>query len=72
LSTGIDFDVTEFSFVLVTEVCNSVMSIKSNAVECRMSIKSLLRVLLGTLTHVFNHIFTCSECPVRWGPLWCC
>jgi hypothetical protein len=30
-------------------------------------IKSLSPVLLGTLTHVFNHILTCSEFPARWG-----
>jgi hypothetical protein len=47
------------------------MSIKSNA--ARMDeislgyIKSLLPVLLGTMTLVFNHIFTCSEFPARWG-----
>jgi hypothetical protein len=79
LSTGFDFDVSvstnmpEFSFVSVTEdeVRNAVMSIKSNAAgvdEIPLSfIKSLLPVLLGTLTHVFNHIFTCSEFPARWG-----
>jgi hypothetical protein len=27
----------------------------------------MLPVLLGTLTHVFNNIFTCSEFPARWG-----
>jgi hypothetical protein len=70
--------VPEFSFVSVTEneVCNCVMSIKSNAagvdeIPLRF-IKSLLPVLLGTLTHVFNHIFTSSEFPVRWELLWCC
>jgi hypothetical protein len=26
-----------------------------------------LSVLLGTLTHVFSHIFTCSEFSARWG-----
>jgi hypothetical protein len=73
LSTGIDFDVPEFSFVSVTEneVCNAVMSIKSNAAGVDgiplSLIKSLLHVLLGTLTNVFNHIFTCSELPARWG-----
>jgi hypothetical protein len=65
----------EFSFVSVTEdeVYNAVMSIKSNAAgvdEIPLSfIKSLLPVLLGTLTHVFNHIFTCSEFPARWEGL---
>jgi hypothetical protein len=79
LSTGIDFDVPdstkvpEFSFVSVTkhEVCNAVMPIKSNDAgvdEIPLSfIKSLLPVLLGTMTHVFNHIFTCSEFPAKWG-----
>jgi hypothetical protein len=61
--------VPEFSFVSVTEdeVYNAVMSIKSNAAgvdEIPLSfVKSLLPVLLGT----FNHIFTCSEVPARWG-----
>jgi hypothetical protein len=45
------------------------MSIKSNAAgvdEIPLSfIKSLLPVLLGTLTYVFDHIFTCSEFPAR-------
>jgi hypothetical protein len=51
LSTGIDFDVPEFSFVSVTEdeVFNAVMSIKSNAAgvnEISLSfIKSLLPFL---------------------------
>jgi hypothetical protein len=73
LSNGIVFDVPAFSFVSVTEdkVFNAVMSIKSNADgvdEIPLSfIKSLLPVLLGTLTHVFDHIFTCSELPARWG-----
>jgi hypothetical protein len=78
LSTGIDFDVPvstsvpEFSFVSVIEdeVFNAVMSIKSNAAgvdEIPLSFfKSLLPVLSGTLTHVFNHIFTCSKFPARW------
>jgi hypothetical protein len=67
LITGIDFDVP----VSVTEdeVFNAVMSIKSNAAgmdDILLSfIKSLLPVLLGTLTHVFNHIFACSEFPAR-------
>jgi hypothetical protein len=30
-------------------------------------IKSPSPVLLRTLTQVFNHIFTCSEFPARWG-----
>jgi hypothetical protein len=80
LSTGSDFDVPvstnvpEFSFVSISEdeLFNAVMSIKSNAAgvdEISFSfVKSLLPVLLGTLTHVFNHIFTCSEFPARWGP----
>jgi hypothetical protein len=81
LSTRIDFDVPvsvsanvpEFFFVSVTddEVCNAVMSIKSNfgVDDVTLSfIKSILPVLLGTLTHVLNHIFTCLEFPVRW----CC
>jgi hypothetical protein len=79
LSTGINFDVPvstnvlEFSFVSVTEngVFNAVMSIKSNAAgvdKIPLSfIKSLLPVLLDTLTRVFTHIFTCSEFPARWG-----
>jgi hypothetical protein len=84
----VDFDVAvstnvpEFSFVSVTEdeVFNAVMSIKSNVAgvdEIPLSVvKSLLPVLLSTLTHVFNHIFTCSEFPRSHqgggGPLWCC
>jgi hypothetical protein len=62
----------EFSFVSVTEdeVCNVVMSMMSNAAGVAAiplsCLKSLLPVLLGTLTHVFNNIFTCSEFPVRW------
>jgi hypothetical protein len=60
--------------LLEDEVCNAVMSIKSNAAgvddEILLSfIKSLFPVLLGTLTHVFNHIFTCSEFPARGGGL---
>jgi hypothetical protein len=47
------------------------MYIKSNAAgvdEIPLSfIKSILPVLLGTLTRVFTHIFTCSEFPARWG-----
>jgi hypothetical protein len=72
LSNGIVFDVPAFSFVSGTEdkVFNAVMSIKSNAAgvdEIPLSfIKSLLPVLLSTLTHVFDQIFTCSEFPVRW------
>jgi hypothetical protein len=72
LSTGIDFDVPvsinvpEFSFVSVAEdeVYNAVMSIKSNAAgvdEIPWSfIKSLLPVLLGTLTPIsitFVHFY---------------
>jgi hypothetical protein len=55
LSSGIDFDVPDFSFVSVTEdkVCNAVMSIKSNAARVDKIplsfIKSLMHVLLGTL-----------------------
>jgi hypothetical protein len=78
LSTGIDFDVPvstnvpEFSFVSVTEdeVCNAVLSIKSNPAgvdEIHLSfIKSLLPISMSTLINVSNHIFTCSEFPVRW------
>jgi hypothetical protein len=64
--------VPEFTFVSVTtdEVHNAVMYIKSNAAgvdEISLSfIKSLMSVLLGTLTHVFNNIFTCSEFPAKW------
>jgi hypothetical protein len=66
----VDFDVAvstnvpEPSFVSVTEdeVCNTVMPIQLSAAgvdEIPWSfIKSLLPALLGTLTHVFNHIFT--------------
>jgi hypothetical protein len=63
-------NVPEFSFFLVTEDvdCNAVMSIKSNAArvyEIPLSfIKSLLPVLLGTLTHVSEFL----EFPARW----CC
>jgi hypothetical protein len=32
-------------------------------------IKSLLPVWLGTLTHVYNHIFTCSQFSARWRAL---
>jgi hypothetical protein len=83
LSTWIDFDVPvstnvpEFYFVSVTddEVCNTVMmSFKSNAAEVDeipISFITLMPVLLGTLTHVFNHIFTCSEFPARWEGLCC-
>jgi hypothetical protein len=56
--------------LLRMRICNSVMS-KSNAAgvdEIPLSfIKSLLPVMLGTLTYVFNHIFTCSEFPARRG-----
>jgi hypothetical protein len=61
LSTGIDFDVPvssnvpEFSFVSVTE--DEVFNIMT--MSPLSFIKSLLPVLLGVLTHVFNHIFTC-------------
>jgi hypothetical protein len=73
LSTGIDFNlpvssnIPEFSFASATEdeVCIAVLSIKSN--ENPLSfIKSFLPILLGTLTHVFNQIFFCSEFPARW------
>jgi hypothetical protein len=77
LCTGIDFDVPvstnvpEFSFVLVTEVevYNAVMSIKPHAAGVDEIPLSFITVLLGTLNHVFNHIFIRSEFP---GPLWCC
>jgi hypothetical protein len=70
-------NVPEFSFVAVTEdeVFNAVMSIKSNAAgvdEIPLSVIKSLPIFLGTLTHVFNHIFTSLEFPARWGPLWCC
>jgi hypothetical protein len=71
LSTGIDFNVPEFSFVSATEyeVCIAVMPIKSNAAgvyEIPLSfIKSLLPVLLGTLTNVFNLIFPCLQFSTR-------
>jgi hypothetical protein len=62
----------KISFISVTEseVCNAVMSIKSNAAgvdEIPLSfIKSLLPVLLGTLAHIFNCVFTCWEFSTRW------
>jgi hypothetical protein len=62
--------------LLRMEVFNAVISIKSNAAgvdDIPLSfMKPLLPVLLGLLIHVFNHIFTCSEFPARWRPLWCC
>jgi hypothetical protein len=66
-------NVPEFSFVSVVkdEVCNAVMSIKSNAAGMDVIplrfIDLLLPVLLGTLNNVFNHIFGCSEFPPIWG-----
>jgi hypothetical protein len=68
-------NVPEFSFVSVVkdEVCNAVMSIKSNAAGMDVIplrfIDLLLPVLLGTLNNVFNHIFFCSEFPPRWEGL---
>jgi hypothetical protein len=65
--------ITTVTTVTEDEVCNAVMSIKSNAAggvdEILLSfIKSLLPVLLGTLTYVFNHIFTCSKFPAGCCP----
>jgi hypothetical protein len=78
LTTGIEFvvsvstNVPEFSFVSITEdeVCNSMFSINSDAAgvdEIPLSfIWSLFLILLATLTHVFNHIFICSEFSAMW------
>jgi hypothetical protein len=63
-------NVPEFSFVSVTEdeVYNAVMSIKSNAAGVdEIPLSFIKSRLLGTLTHVFNHMFTCLEFLVRWG-----
>jgi hypothetical protein len=56
---SVSTNVPESSFVSVTEdeVFIAVMSIKSNAAG------------VDTLTHVFNHIFSCSEFPARWEGL---
>jgi hypothetical protein len=64
-----DVDVERLSSCFLTWPVYYLMSIKSNAAvvdEVLLSFnKSLLPVLLGTLTHVFNHIFTCSAFPAR-------
>jgi hypothetical protein len=77
LSTGIDLDVPfsanvlKFSFVSVieNEVRNAVMSYKSNAAEVDETplnvIKSLLPVLLNTLTTVSYYMFICLEFPAK-------
>jgi small basic protein len=70
LSTRIDFNVPEFSFVSVAEdqVCIAVMPIKSNATgvyEIPLSFITFA-CFLGTLTHVFNHRFPCSVFLARW------
>jgi len=65
-------NVPEFSFAQVTEVevYNSILAIKSNAAgldEVPLSfIKLILPIILSSLTHIFNHIFTCCTFPDRW------
>jgi hypothetical protein len=65
-------NVHEFSFATVSEseICDAVMSIRSEAAgvdEIQLSfIKLLLPMFLPVLTHIFNHIFVSSEFPRKW------
>jgi hypothetical protein len=58
-------NVPEFSIVHVSEAETSaaIRSIKSNAAGCDevplSIIKMILPVILPSITHIFNHIFTC-------------
>jgi hypothetical protein len=62
--------VHEFLFTTVSEICDAVMSIRSDAAggdEITLSfIKSLFHVVVPVLTHIFNHIFMSSEFPGKW------
>jgi hypothetical protein len=62
-------NVAEFSFATVSEseICETVMSIRSDAacVDGYLS-KLLLLVFLPVLTYIFNHIFVSSEFPGKW------
>jgi hypothetical protein len=64
--------VPEFSFATVSEseICDVVMSIRSDAAGVDgiflSVIKLLLPVVLPVLTHIFNHIFVSSEFPRKW------
>ncbi len=64
--------VQKFSFQPVdcVDVLNAIKSVKSNAAgfdEIPLSfIKLLIPIILPTLTHIFNYIFTCSTFPDRW------
>jgi hypothetical protein len=54
--------------LLRMRICNAIKSNAAGVDEIPLSfIKSLLPVLFGTLTYVFDHIFTCSEFPSRQG-----
>jgi hypothetical protein len=65
-------NVPEFSFATVSEVeiCDAVMSIRSDAAGVDgiplPFKKLLLPVVLPVLTHIFNHIFVSSEFPRKW------
>jgi hypothetical protein len=56
-----------------TEICDVVMSIRSNAAGVDgiplSFIKLLLPVVLPVLTHIFNHIFVSSEFSGKWKTL---
>jgi hypothetical protein len=62
-------NVPEFSFATVSEseICDAVMSIRSDATGVDgirlLFIKLLLPVVLPVLTHLINHIFVFSEFP---------
>jgi hypothetical protein len=64
--------VPEFSFATVgeSEICDAVMSIRSDAAGVDgiplSFIKLVLPVVLPVLTHIFNHIFVSSEFSGRW------
>jgi hypothetical protein len=65
-------NVPEFSFVTVSEgeICDAVMSIKSDATGVDgipwSLIKWLLPLILPVLTNIFNYIFVISEFPGKW------
>jgi hypothetical protein len=64
-------NVPEFSFATVSEseICDAVMSIRSDGAGVDgislLFIKLLLPVVLPVLTYIFNHIFVSSKFPVK-------
>jgi hypothetical protein len=71
-NVNIRYDVPEFTFSVVdhVDVLEAVRTVKSNASGCDeiplSFVKLLLPVILPTLVHIFNYIFTCCEYPQQW------